>query len=121
MAEATEWTIEWYRTGTAEVPAQMFLQGLAGRPRDEAFVLLELVQRRGNQLRKPKSAALGDGLFELRGHQVRLFYVFRPGRRVIILDGMVKKRDDIPNDVMARLRQMQQALAAAESRAKRAP
>lgn len=35
--------------------------------------------------------ALGDGLFELRRNQVRLFYSFEPGQVIRLLDGMVKK------------------------------
>jgi hypothetical protein len=50
---------------------------------------------------------LGDGLFELRGKQVRLFYVFLPGRLIVLLDGEVKKRDDIPPRTLARMRVLQ--------------
>ena len=121
MADATQWTVEWYRTTSGGVPAKTFLDGLAERPLEEALALLELAKRRGNQLREPKSKALGEGLFELRGHQVRLFYVFRPGRQLLMLDGMVKKRDEIPRDVMKRLRQMQQAIAVTDAKAKRGP
>jgi len=55
----------------------------------------------------PHSRSLGEGLNELRGKQVRIFYVFRPQRRIVLLDGMVKKRDDIPAAVLKRLRQLQ--------------
>ena len=41
----------------------------------------------GPRWRRPQSGALGDGLFELRGKQVRLFYVFLPGRLIVLLDG----------------------------------
>jgi len=73
---------------------------------DEAAALIKLVRERGNALREPRSKSLGDGLFELRGKQVRIFYVFRPGRRIVLLDGMVKKRDDIPRDPIQRFRQL---------------
>ena len=121
VADATQWTVEWYRTTRGEVPAKTFLDGLAERSLEEALALLELAKRRGNQLREPKAKALGDGLFELRGHQVRLFYVFRPGRQLLMLDGMVKKRDEIPRDVMKRLRQVQLAIAVTDAKAKRGP
>ena len=32
---------------------------------------------------------------------MRIFYTFRPGRRIVLLDGIVKKRDQIPRDVLA--------------------
>ena len=70
------------------------------------MALLELLEAKGNALRPPRSESLGGGLFELRAHPrpVRIFYVFRPGRRIIVLDGMVKKKDRIPADVLMRMR-----------------
>jgi hypothetical protein len=53
---------------------------------------------------RPTRKLVDAGLFELRGHQVRIFYTFRPGRRIVLLDGMIKKRDDIPRAVLKRVR-----------------
>ena len=84
-----------------------FISGLTDvRAFDEAAALIKLVRERGNRLRKPRSAPLGGGLFELRGEQVRIFSVFRPGHCIVFLDGMVKKRNDIPHDVLERVRQL---------------
>lgn len=74
---------------------------------DEAAALIKLVRERGNTLREPRSKSLGDGLFELRGKSVRISYIFRADRRVVLLDGIVKKRVDIPRDVIERLRRLQ--------------
>jgi capsular polysaccharide biosynthesis protein len=57
-------------------------------------------------------------LYELRKYQVRIFYTFRPGRRVVLLDGIVKKQDKIPADVLKRLRAVQAVLVAREERGK---
>lgn len=45
-------------------------------------------------------------MFELRAHPrpVRIFYVFQPGRRIVVLDGIVKKKEKIPADVLKRVR-----------------
>jgi hypothetical protein len=97
------WEVEEHGTSV-----RAFISGLTDdRAFDEAAALIKLVRERGNLLRKPRSEPLGNGLFELRGKQVRIFYVFRPGRRIVLLDGMIKKRDDIPPDVLNRLRQLQ--------------
>jgi hypothetical protein len=49
-------------------------------------------------------------LFELRTKSgVRVFYVFRPGQQVVLLDGIVKKRDNIPASVVARMRELADA------------
>jgi hypothetical protein len=59
-------------------------------------------------LREPISKALGDGLFELRGRTsgIRIFYAFKPGRVIVLLDGLIKKRGDIPPRELARLRRL---------------
>jgi hypothetical protein len=72
----------------------------------EARALIDLLADQGNRLQRPRSKPLGDGLFEMRGRQVRIFYTFRPGRRIVLLDAMVKKRDDIPPEVLAKVRRL---------------
>ncbi len=101
------WQVEEHGTRVRD-----FISRIADvRAFDEAAALIKLVRERGNLLRKPRSQPLGNGLFELRGKQVRIFYVFRPRRRIVLLDGMIKKRGDIPPDVLARLRQLQQEVS----------
>src|SRR5579863_6449518 len=97
------WKVEEYGTRVRE-----FIAGIVDdRAFDEAAALIKLLQERGNLLREPRSKSLGGGLFELRGKQVRLFYMFRRERRAVLLDGMIKKRDDIPRDVLDKLRRLQ--------------
>jgi hypothetical protein len=105
--EQARWTIDDYTTASGESPVRTFLSVLQDRDKVEAFALIQLLSERGNTLRLPHSRSLGEGLNELRGKQVRIFYVFRPQRRIVLLDGMVKKRDDIPAAVLKRLRQLQ--------------
>lgn len=115
----SEWTVEWYTTIAGESPLMSFLHGLEHdeENRTDVLALLELLEARGNALRPPRSESLGGGLFELRAHPrpVRIFYVFRPGRRIIVLDGIVKKRGKIPLDVLRRVRNYQRDV---ESRVK---
>ena len=107
VGDPTAWTVEWHTTARDRRPLRTFLEGLAGRNREEAIALIELVGRWGNPLRPPRSRPLGDRLFELRGHEVRIFYTFRPGCRILLLDGIVKKRDQIPQDALALVRPYQ--------------
>jgi hypothetical protein len=94
------WLIEEHGTRVRD-----FIRALKDdRAFKEARALIDLLADQGNQLRPPRSKPLGDGLFEMRGQQVRIFYTFRPGRRIVLLDAMVKKRDDIPSDVLAQVR-----------------
>jgi hypothetical protein len=104
------WTIEEYRTEQGESLIRVFLSGLEGQTKVDAFALIKLVRERRNTLRLPHSKPLGEGLHELRKGPVRIFYVFRPGRRIMLLDGMLKKRGDIPPAMVKRLRQIQEKI-----------
>ena len=114
-----DWKVDAYATPGGEKPALAFIQALEGRDKVEAIALVKLLEEQGNRLRRPQSGALGDGLFELRGKQVRLFYAFLPGRVAMLLDGEIKKRDDIPARTFERVRRLQADLirrAATQSR-----
>jgi hypothetical protein len=106
------WTIDAYESEGGDTPAWSFIRALSGRDRAEAIALVKLLEEQGNLARRPQSGALGDGLFELRGRQVRLFYVFLPRRVIVLLDGEIKKRDDIPRTTLARMRCLQAEVAA---------
>ena len=49
-----------------------------------------------------------------REGQIRIFYLFRPGRRIVLLDGIIKKQDKIPRDVLKRVRRYMQEVEIAE-------
>lgn len=94
------WLVEDHGTRVRE-----FIRALSDdRAFKEARALIDLLADQGNRLRPPRSKPLGGGLFEMRGQQVRIFYTFRPGRRIVLLDAIVKKRDDIPPEMLARVR-----------------
>lgn len=101
-----------YVMASGHCPIRDFLASLSGRHQEDAIALLALLRERGAALRPPHSKLVETGLFELRGHQVRIFYTFRPGRRIVLLDGMIKKRDDIPRDVLKRVRHALRAVEA---------
>ena len=98
--------------------AATFVEQLPEPARAEVAALLAALRERGNLLRPPHSKALGDGLFELRSvkHAVRVFYMFLPGQHIVLLDGIVKKRDDIPATVLRRIRLLQSEVLAAPKR-----
>ncbi len=103
-----DWKIEDYKDRNRHSPVREFIAGRKDvRARKEAAALIKVLQARGNQLRSPASDPLGGGLFELRGDQVRIFYCFRPGGRIFLIDGMIKKRDRIPANVLARARKIE--------------
>ena len=68
------------------------MQSLEGRNQAEAIALVKLLEERRNSLRRPQSAALGEGLFELRGKEIRIFYMFLAGRLGYQKDVLRRKR-----------------------------
>src|SRR5580700_20289 len=115
------WNLAFYQTPLGERPAATFVDQLPDPPRAEVAALLAALKERGNLLRPPHSKALGDGLFELRSvkHAVRVFYIFLPAQQIVLLDGLVKKRDDIPAPVLRRLRLLQSEVLAANRKGRR--
>ena len=104
------WTVHSLTTATGTSNLEVFLEGLKDDDAsDEAHNLIEALAEHGSTLRKPLSEAMGDGLFEARGLSsgVRLYYIFAGDRRIIVLDGYVKKRTSVPTSVMRRMRRLQ--------------
>ena len=104
MPDPAPWTVEAYQNEAGERPALNFMQALEGRNLAEAIALVKLLEERGSSLRRHHSGALGEGLFELRGKEVRILYMFLANRVAVLLDGEIKKRDDIPARTLARVR-----------------
>jgi phage-related protein len=100
------WEISDFQTPSGSYPVRRFLSKLTMEQKANALALIQLLRERGNTLRRPHSGSLGDGLFELRdvSSGVRLFYTFLPGRRAVLLGGMVKKRGSIPTDALKEAR-----------------
>lgn len=102
------WTVHSLKTSRGTT-LEEFLDGLSDDAAAEAEALVETLEKHGNQLRPRISMPLGEGLFEARGLTtgVRLFFVFAPRQRIVVLDGYVKKRTSIPARIMARIRKLQ--------------
>src|SRR6266566_5301136 len=115
--EKRGWKIDEYTAPNGEKPVLTFLLGLKGKHKRQAIALLQLLAERGNTLREPQSKVVETDIFELRGHQVRIFYTYRPGQRIVLLDGTVKKQDEILLHVLRRVRAYRQALEDAERKA----
>jgi len=86
--------------GTCEVVE--FLELLANdRPKDFAKIqaLIDRVKEIGPQNVKntERVKPLGDGLFELKAHQIRVLWIYGATegskRKVVLLEGLIKKRD----------------------------
>ena len=75
---------------------------------------MQLLVALGHELRLPHSRAWGTGCTSsaMSEPAYRLFYMLLPGDRAVLLGGMTKKRDDIPDATIKRLRALQRAVHA---------
>jgi hypothetical protein len=101
----SDWTVDEHKTTGGQSHFAEFVAGLTdAKDIKDAAVLTGALRALGNQLRDPRSKSLDDGLFELRGTRVRIYYGFLPGRRAVLVGGYVKKRTDTPVDVLRLMR-----------------
>jgi phage-related protein len=99
------WTIDELQTAGGQSHFAEFVASLLdAKDIKDAAVLIGALRALGNQLREPRSKSLGNGLFELRGTSVRIYYGFLPGQRAVLIGGYVKKRTDTPAGILQLMR-----------------
>jgi hypothetical protein len=102
----SRWTVVDFELSKGTFPVRAYLARLEGRNADDARALILLLTERGNMLREPHSKLVERDLFELRSNrQVRIFYTFQPGRVIVLLDGVIKKQDEIRRQDLERMRE----------------
>jgi phage-related protein len=101
----SEWSVEEHKTAGGRSHFAEFVADLVeAKDIRDAAILIGALRALGNHLREPRSKSLDDGLFELRGAQVRIYYGFLPGRRAVLIGGYVKKRTDTPKAILRLMR-----------------
>ena len=86
------WTALQYKRAWDELYAKCDLDAQA-----TADQRLETLRQRGNLCRRPITANLRDGIFELRAKDARfLFYFGSLGRTVVFVHGLIKKQGNVP-------------------------
>jgi hypothetical protein len=105
LGSMSDWTVDEHKTARGQSHFAEFVAGLTdAKDIKDVAVLTGALRALGNQLREPRSKSLEEGLFELRGTRVRIYYGFLPGRRAVLVGGYVKKRTDTPADVFRLMR-----------------
>jgi phage-related protein len=90
-----------YREEDGEIPLIDWLSELTPKQaRAKCLYLVELLRAEGNDLRRPHSDILRDGIHELRIHlgrvQYRILYFFHGGTAVLS-HGFVKRKAKVPD------------------------
>lgn len=92
--------LELYATIDGKEPVADFLDSLEPKMNAKLIGLLEILEEKGNELREPYSAPIGDGIFELRcklgSNITRTLYFFYMGKHIVVTNGFVKKTQKTP-------------------------
>jgi len=97
--------VVFYETENGECPVEDFIQSLDNKMYAKVLRTVDLLENNGTDLRKPHSASLGNGIFELRIKQgsdiSRVLYFFLIGNIAVLTNGFVKKTQKTPEGVIS--------------------
>ncbi len=107
-----EYTIEYYRRENGDTPVFDFLLTLNPKQRAKAYREIELLQKHGPNLREPYVKTIkgykNKGIFELRvkfsTDISRIFYFLYLNNVYVLLNGFVKKTNNIPENEIEKAR-----------------
>ena len=92
--------VEFYEKSDGTRPAEKFMLSQDNKMKAKLYRLVELLEEWGQELRKPYSELLDDGIFELRAKQgsdiTRVLYFFVIDNKAILTNGFVKKTQKTP-------------------------
>lgn len=97
---ASKWEIEFFETRSGRCPTQEFLDSLEAKELVFATHGMERLETYGPTLRRPHVDYLRDNIYKLRvrvsGGNLRFFYFFFDGRKIVITHAIKKKNAQVP-------------------------
>lgn len=89
-----------YNNANGDEPFYDFFVSLNREMQAKIIKAIDELQIKGNEIRYPYSKKIFDGIFELRIKQanniVRVFYFFYYEKKIVLLNGFVKKTNKLP-------------------------
>lgn len=87
-----------YQEGDGSLPSLVeFLDGLQQAARERCIARLELLEAHGHELKRPHSAPLQDGIYELRIKfykvNYRILYFFHERAAAVVSHGIAKEKE----------------------------
>jgi phage-related protein len=96
----TVYTVEFYETEDGDKPVFDFMISLEPKMRAKVGAMMQLLAEKRNELRKPYTEHLDDGILKLRtihGNNIsRTLFFFYVGDRIIITNSFIKKNAENP-------------------------
>ncbi|MFA5966897.1 MAG: type II toxin-antitoxin system RelE/ParE family toxin [Patescibacteria group bacterium] len=99
-------TVFYVKSG-GKAPAEEYLKGLKNKKHLAKIVaMIDKLQERGGKLPEPYAKKVVDKIWELRFYfGGRIFYFSRIGQKIVLLEGITKKRDKISSQDLERIQE----------------
>lgn len=94
--EGEAFTIEWYHDAKGKSQPYDFLESLNDDEQAQLFKLVKLMGDMGQIHNKIKFRNEGDKIYAFKPKPNRFLCFFVEGRKIIITNGFVKKKDKLP-------------------------
>ena len=92
--------VRFFRDPKGKCPVLISLNEMQEQAEAKAYVRIEQLAQLGNNLQRPLSDYLRDGIYELRWRfvkvQYRLLYFFS-GKQIIVLSHIITKKSEVPD------------------------
>jgi phage-related protein len=89
--------IYFYVDERGHKPVKEFIDSLPLRDQAKVLAYLDELKKQGHNLRRPMADYLGEGIYELRPKDNRIFYFFFLKDSAVLLHTLRKKTDKIPS------------------------
>lgn len=74
-----------------------FIDNLPIKEQAKIFAYIQELKNQGQNLRRPLAGYLGNGIYELRPKDNRIFYFFFLKNNAVLIHAIKKKTDKVPN------------------------
>jgi hypothetical protein len=94
--EGPKFTIEWYYTEDGKIPALAFFNSLDDDVKIKTLDLFRLIATEGKIYNQQKFRNEHDQIYAFKPKPYRFMCFFFVGKRIIITNGFIKKKDELP-------------------------
>lgn len=88
--------IHYFIDQQGRIPVEEFIDNLTEKEQAKAFAYLHELSEKGFRMRRPMADYLGEGIYELRPKNNRIFYFFFLGNNVVLLHAIKKDTKKVP-------------------------
>lgn len=100
--EGSQFNIEWYYTEDGELPALEYFNSLDDDDKIKTLDLFKLMATEGKIFNKQKFRNEHDKIYAFKPKPHRFMCFFFKGKRIIVTNAFIKKKDDLPKEEKAR-------------------